>query len=535
MRVLKVANRSNQVLEAETMYKVLESLSDAAVVTEGAEHRLVFVNTSFARVNPAARGSLLGRRLAEVLPREGFRIDKVLESARRTGESVTLEELEIYGPSGTQFWKLTAVPEKDGRHLVLLLHEISTQGREKMDQAIYKSRVMAEERVFILESLIQSITDPVVLVNPLGQVIGLNREAADYLGIEPGIFFERNLDYPSTALRSFSNGVRISPMELPAFRALQGEVVRGEEMLIESKNKPDNKRVFSLSASPVRDAQGNIVLAVSVARDISERVNFERAKDGFISVASHEMRTPLGIVRGMAQLMEMGLRRRAENAPALRRELDDTVERGRLSIDTRGAISDYLELDKELQYCSSIIHWVDQMARMISEVLDASRLESGHLEQNNRSFDLMPIIQEVCQRLQAVSDHHELLVEADEEELMVFGDQSRLNQVVNNLLDNAIKYSPEGGSIRVRLKRRGEEIEVEVRDSGMGIPEKDQKYIFERFYRAQNAMPGTFGGLGLGLYISRQIIMEHGGRMWVESSPGMGSSFYFTLPSDEAF
>jgi signal transduction histidine kinase len=126
-------------------------------------------------------------------------------------------------------------------------------------------------------------------------------------------------------------------------------------------------------------------------------------------------------------------------------------------------------------------------------------------------------------------------VEADEEEFMVFGDQSRLNQVVNNLLDNAIKYSPEGGSITVRLKRRGEEIEVKVRDSGMGIPEKDQKYIFERFYRAQNAMPGTFGGLGLGLYISRQIIMEHGGKMWVESSPGMGSSFYFTLPSDEAF
>ncbi|NPV91671.1 MAG: PAS domain-containing protein [Firmicutes bacterium] len=535
MRVLKVASNSNQLLEAETMYKVLDGLSDAAVVTEGAEHRVVFVNTSFARINPAVRGSLLGRRLIEIFPRAGFRIDKVLESARRTGETVTLDKLEIYGPAGHGCWKLTAIPERDGRYLVTLLHEITAQVREKLDEAVYKSRVMAEERAFILESLIQSITDPVVLVNSLGQVIGLNREAADYLGMEPGIFFDRNLDYPSTALRSYTNGVRIPRSELPAFRALQGEVVRGVEMIIEPNNNSDVKRFFSLSASPVRDAQGNIILAVSVARDITERVNFEKAKDGFISVASHEMRTPLGIVRGTAQLMEMGLRRRAEKAPTLKKELDDKVERGEISADTRSGISEYLAVDKEIQYCSSIIHWIDQMARMISEVLDASRLESGQLESNNRSFDLMPVIQEVCQRLQAVSENHRLLVEADEDEYMVYGDQSRLNQVVNNLLDNAIKYSPEGGDIRVELKRRGEDIEVKVIDSGVGIPEKDQKYIFERFYRAQNAMPGTFGGLGLGLYISRQIIMEHGGRMWVESSPGKGSGFYFTLPSDEAF
>ncbi|MDH7480329.1 MAG: ATP-binding protein, partial [Syntrophomonadaceae bacterium] len=433
-----------------------------------------------------------------------------------------------------QWWKATVIPRSaEPRQMVVLLHEITQKVSARLDEAIYKSRLLAEERAYILESLIQSIADPVVLVNPLGQVVGLNREAADFLGVEAGIFVNCNLDYAALALRSHPKGQVMERSELPVQRALRGEVVRGVEVVVESRNRPENKAIFNISASPVRDSKGNIIMAVSVAKDISERVGFERAKDGFISVASHELRTPLGIVRGLAQLMEIGLRRKAEMAPHLRQVLEELAQQQRLSRELRIVIDEFLDQEKELKHCAAIINRVDQMARLISEVLDAYRLETGRVEIDNRTFNLLATVREVAERLQITTQRHRLEVEADGEHYLVFGDRDRIDQVVTNLVSNAIKYSPDGGVVRVRLRHLVDEIEVAVTDPGVGIAEKDQKFIFERFYRAENAMPET--GLGLGLYISRQIVLEHGGRMWVESQPGKGSTFFFSLPSDEAF
>lgn len=536
LRVLKLNYHSKQRQEIESMCRVFEYLSDAVAVTEGSEHRLKFVNDAFGRLSPLQREQILGCRFAEILPQEGKAISRFLEQAYKSGEVHTLEELETAGPSGPQWWRLTVIPHgTEDRQLILILHEITQRVRARLDEAVYKSRILAEERAYLLESLIQSISDPVVLVNPLAQVVGLNREAADYLGVESGVFLDCNLDYASTAERIFLNGGLINRHELPISRALKGEVVRGVEMIIKPRNRPENNRVFSLSASPVRDLQGNIILAVSIARDISDRVSFERAKDGFASVASHEMRTPLGIVRGLAQLMEINFKKKAEMAPYLRQTLEDHMEKNGLSREIGVFIDEFLDQEKALQHCTSIIKRVDQMARLISEVLDASRLETGQVEINNQSFNLLPVVQEVCQRLQFTTERHSLEVQAEGENYLVFGDRDRLDQVVTNLVSNAIKYSPSGGPIVVHLKHKIDEIEVGVRDQGVGIPEKEQKYIFERFYRVQKTQPEASGGLGLGLYISRQIVLEHGGNIWLESVPGEGSTFYFSLPSDEAF
>lgn len=535
LRVLRMSYDSKQRKDLESLCKVLEYIPEAAAVTEGGEHRLLFFNDAFSQLSPLKRKQLAGCRLVEVLSPEGSGMARFLDQAYRSGEVCTLEELATSGPGGQQWWKVTVIPYHgtDPRQMVVLLQEITQKVSTRLDEAMYKSRLLAEERAYILESLIQSIADPVVLVNPLGQVVGLNREAADFLGVEAGIFVNCNLDYASLAMRSHPNGTLLERSELPVQRALRGEVVRGAEVVVESRNRPENKAIFNISASPVRDSQGNIIMAVSTAKDISERVSFERAKDGFISVASHEMRTPLGIVRGLAQIMEIGLRKKAEMAPHLRLVLEELAQQNRLSREIRVIIEEFLEQEKELKYCAAIINRVDQMAWLISEVLDASRLETGRMEINNQTFNLLTIVREVVERQQITTQRHQLVVEANGEHYLVFGDRNRIDQVVTNLVSNAIKYSPDGGEVRIRLRHLIDEIEVAVTDPGVGIPEKDQKFIFERFYRAENAVPGK--GLGLGLYISRQIVLEHGGRMWVESQPGKGSTFFFSLPSDEAF
>jgi signal transduction histidine kinase len=144
------------------------------------------------------------------------------------------------------------------------------------------------------------------------------------------------------------------------------------------------------------------------------------------------------------------------------------------------------------------------------------------------------VVREVLEDFRPACTHHTLEYEESVEEPLVLGDRGRLAQVLVNLLENALKYSPMGGPVRVTLTRAGPEVLVSVSDSGIGIPADQQAHLFERFFRARNAPISGFGGLGLGLYICRHIVERHGGRIWVESEVGHGSTFRFTLPVDDS-
>jgi CheY-like chemotaxis protein len=173
---------------------------------------------------------------------------------------------------------------------------------------------------------------------------------------------------------------------------------------------------------------------------------------------------------------------------------------------------------------------VARLGRLIDDLLDFSRIQEGRLELDREDFTLNELAQHVTDDFRETTTAHRLSVVDETPAVMVRADRARLEQVLVNLLQNAIKYSPNGGDIALRVGVDGEEARVTVTDQGIGIPEEDQERLFQRFFRARNATSRNFGGLGLGLYLSQVLVQRHGGRFAVESSPGKGSSFSFFLP-----
>ncbi|MBZ4396393.1 PAS domain S-box protein [Myxococcus faecalis] len=245
---------------------------------------------------------------------------------------------------------------------------------------------------------------------------------------------------------------------------------------------------------------------ISVARDITERQRAEtalrlasEAKDAFLAAASHELRTPLAAAKGHAHLALLKLGGETEAGPG-----------------------------KSLKI---INRQIDRMAKLVEDLLDISRLQAGRLSLELERFDFSQLVHETRDRMAVLSQGHEIQVETPEN-LEGIWDRGRLDQVLTNLLSNAIRYSPEGGAVLVRLTGEGSEgVHLSVKDSGVGIPKDKQALIFERFGRAHGS---KYGGLGLGLTISQGIVEQHGGRIWVESPgvPGQGSTFNVWLPRE---
>jgi signal transduction histidine kinase len=220
-------------------------------------------------------------------------------------------------------------------------------------------------------------------------------------------------------------------------------------------------------------------------------------KDVFLSSVVHELQTPLAAAKAQTQL-------------ALH-QLDDRPQ----EVGTANALR-------------VISHQIDRLTRLVNDLLDANRLESGAFELQKSEFDLMALLEEMRRRMEPPDGRHPFRVSGPEQ-LSIVADRDRVEQVLANLLSNAIRYSPDGGEIAITVEREPDSVHLVIRDRGLGIPKEHQRVIFERFGRAHGP---AYGGLGLGLTISRGIVEQHGGRVWVESTgkPGEGSAFHVRLP-----
>ncbi len=183
-----------------------------------------------------------------------------------------------------------------------------------------------------------------------------------------------------------------------------------------------------------------------------------------------------------------------------------------------------------LQYVSQMEAQLGKLIRLLSDLLDLSKAQEGKLIEELEPVVLDDLVREVVVDVQRTVSWHRIVLEGKTGCRLV-GDRDRLGQVVLNLLSNAIKYSPRVQTVVVSLDATSEEVTVSVQDFGIGIPSHCQERVFERFYRGSGETEKNFPGLGIGLYIARQIVVQHGGRIWVESVPGQGSTFSFALPS----
>ena len=272
------------------------------------------------------------------------------------------------------------------------------------------------------------------------------------------------------------------------------------------EGRAPGRRVRSL-AEGIAERAGPALQNAQLWSDLQDRMARERTaqriKDDFLSIVSHELRTPLTSIQGYSQLLE-----------------------GRMRADHAGE-------SKEMAHLRVIRSQVGRMRRLVDDLLDVSRIDRrGGVSIEPGDFDLAEEVRGAVARLQR--EHPNRTVETTiAESIPVHADRDRLGQVITNLLDNAVKYSPDGGPIRVVAERRGGEAEVRVADAGAGIPPEHRDHVFERFYQADDdAGRRRFGGLGLGLYISRAIIDAHGGRIWAagNAEDATGSVFGFRIP-----
>jgi signal transduction histidine kinase len=272
----------------------------------------------------------------------------------------------------------------------------------------------------------------------------------------------------------------------------------------------------------VRDERGNATAILEINRDITERRHLEqleheahaereaqfkeaeRVKNEFIGIATHELRDPLAVLKGYTQMLLMQSK--------------------------RGKGPEFTELQK--QALQEIDKSINSLVVLANDLLDVTRLQVGELVLQFEPADLVALIRRVTERLQMTTTQHILSIESTLSSLPLSLDVRRMEQVFSNVIGNAIKYSPGGGDIEITIReaRGAREVVISIRDHGIGIPLHEQGSIFGRFARASNSGARRIGGTGLGLYLSRELVELHAGRIWFESVQGQGSTFFIALP-----
>lgn len=322
-----------------------------------------------------------------------------------------------------------------------------------------------------------------------------------------------------------ANGIRVfhfdgRPLALKEFatlRAVQtGEKVRHHQEIIRHQDGTTLPVLVNAVALDPQVLGGSAFnengrelepLAIVVHQNVSALKEAERLKDEFIGIAAHELRTPLAVVKGFAQTLIV------------------QTARG------KGAqLADW-----QMEAVQDIDKATTRLVELTEDLLDVTRLQGGRLELHTEPTDLVALVQRVVARLQVTTQSHSLSISALSEHIVAQIDQRRIEQVLSNLMNNAIKYSPEGGDIEVSVRENLEARAaiLSVRDHGIGIPAHQQVHIFGRFVRADNARVREIGGTGLGLYLCRELIERHRGRIWFESVEGQGSTFFVSLPLAE--
>ncbi|WP_161975193.1 PAS domain-containing sensor histidine kinase [Tengunoibacter tsumagoiensis] len=287
--------------------------------------------------------------------------------------------------------------------------------------------------------------------------------------------------------------------ESPILQAFAGQEVVNREMVICAR---DGQRfTVAVTASCVRNARGETMNGILNVRDLTRERQQEEQRSTFISVISHELQTPIAIIKGYAS----------------------TLARTDSRLDARALRLRLVAIEEE----------ADRLNKLVGNLLYASRIQAHGLQMDIASLDLEHLIRKMIRRLHAKAPDVEVSLSFPPQLPTVMADQERIEEVIQNLLDNAVKYSPGKPHIDVACFATGEEVIVSVSDHGMGISVREQEQIFNRFHRVGEPLAQPTPGAGLGLYICRAIVEAHGGRIWVESTLRQGSTFLFSLPREE--
>lgn len=358
--------------------------------------------------------------------------------------------------------------------------------RDITEEKNYQKELQERETKFRL--LADSMPQFVWTASPDGVLNYFNKAVYDYTGLSP-----RDVDG-----EGWLQIVHPDEREENIKQWIEA-ISTGNDFLFEHRfRKADGQYRWQLSrATPQRDETGQIQMWVGSSTDIQDIKEKDQQKDYFISMASHELKTPITSIKGYVQILQSVYKAKG---------------------------------DEFLVNSLSVINrQVNSLTQLITDLLDVSKIKSGALLLNIEPFDLESLIQETIEEMGQINPEYKISYSGAGAGTFINGDRNRIGQVLVNFLTNAVKYSPEQGKIVVTLTSNNTEVTVSVKDFGIGISKQDQEKIFERFYRVEGKNEKTFPGFGIGLFIAATIIQKHKGSIAVKSEPGVGSIFYFTL------
>ncbi|MBE2197875.1 MAG: PAS domain-containing protein [Anaerolinea sp.] len=357
-----------------------------------------------------------------------------------------------------------------------LLHTLSSQASILVENA--RLFATAEGGWRRLAAVLASTTDAVIVTDQTKRVLLVNRAMER-------IF---HLNAAEVVGRQVTDVIKVEPLV---------KALTHDDESAHNHEFPHNGRVYYTNAAPIISNDGQALGRVAVLHDITHYKEVDELKSNFVSTVSHDLRSPLTFMRGYATMLPMV---------------------GEMS-------------DKQRQYTDKILSGIDQMAQLVDDLLDLGRIEAG-VELAYNKIDVGPMLTDIAQEYWQHTHLSGIKLHVDVPANLppIYGDQSLIRQAITNYIGNGIKYAPNSGQMMLRAENVNGEVIISVKDNGPGIPQEVQMRLFEKFFRAQQRGTEKIKGSGLGLAIVKSIAEKHGGRVWCQSEPGKGSTFYFSVP-----
>lgn len=530
--------RSRIVFEKQARLAAIVDSSDDIIISKQLDGTIISWNASAERMFGYTSDEAIGQNISLIIPKDRLSEEAFIISQIKKGDKVDHFDTVRKAKDGSEvFLSITVSPIVDEKGNVVGASKIARDIRAQVEVKEISRRYT--QRLEVLNMISETISEELDLNSILQKVTDATTQLT---GAKFGAFFYNKTDEHGNSLMLYtlSGASKESfekfgmPRDTPIFHpTFSGEgVVRLDDVTKDArygKNYPHEGMpsghlpVVSYLAVPVISRSGRVIgglffghpeakvftaeheslviaIAAQAAIGIDNAMLYEKVrelndkKDEFIGLASHELKTPLASINGYLQILNR-----------LVKDLNAQKFLGKASTQVR------------------------KLTSLVNDLLDVSKIEAGKLKLTIASFDLREIVEEAIELIINSTESYEIILVEAPDTCIINGDSQRIEQVVVNLLGNAIKYSPGANKVEIKIIQQVDEVLVAVIDNGLGIAEDKIKNLFSRFYRIEEASP-NISGLGIGLYLSHEIISRHQGHIWVESQLGKGSTFWFSLP-----
>lgn len=476
--------------ETEFKFENLIQESDYSIALYKGKNLMIDIANKSMLKTWGKNESVIGMNLEDALPelRNQPFLD-ILKNIFETGKTYAATEDEVLldrdGELQTFYYNFSYKPLFNEKGEVYAILNFAT---EVTEMVLTKRQLKQNEEKY--KNLADSLPTIVWTADKDGNIDYYNKKWYDFTGFE-------GIDNRETANQKILHPDDIERATQLWQNSKKSKTPYEIEYQFKEKNAEDSYRWFLGRAVPIKDTNGDVIQWIGTCTDINEFKQFQQQKDNFLGIASHELKTPLTSLKLYSQYLEKNLRKKEDDKNAdVAKKMDDQI---------------------------------NKLTGLVNDLLDVTKIQNGKILLNKSDFNFDELVNEIITE-QQMSTSHRIYLES-ETIGQIYGDRHRIAQVMSNLIGNAIKYSPDSDKILINTKlTENNTVLFSVKDYGIGIPEDKKDKVFEQYYRVSGSMEHTFPGLGLGLYISSEIIKRSGGRIFVNSIEGKGSEFCFEIP-----